>query len=111
HSNWPFRTILTHAITWTAFIIYEVSMALVLNPARALWWEHVCYYLVNISLFYVNAHVMLAYALGTRKSPLLLLLLIPLELAMYTLVEYGLENMLNLFRPIPKPIVVDSFFI
>lgn len=111
HSNWPFRTILTHVITWTAFIIYEVSMALVLNPARAMWWEHACYYLVNISLFYLNAHVVLTFALENKKIPLLLLLLIPLELVLYTLVEYGLENMLNLFRSIPKPIVVDNFFI
>lgn len=111
HSKSSFRIVLTHCVAWAAFIFYEVSIALVLNPARALWWEHAGYYLVNISLFYLHAHVALAYALKKRKLPLLLTLLVPLELALYTLVEYGLENLLNLIRTNPKLIVVDSFFV
>ncbi|QCR22334.1 sensor histidine kinase [Pontibacter sp. SGAir0037] len=111
HSRPTYRILLLHALAWTAFIVYEMSMALVLNPTSNQWWEYASYYLVNISLFYLNAHVVLHYVLERSQRPLLLLVLIPFELLLYTLVEYGLEHLLNVFRAVPKPIFVDSFFV
>ena len=69
------------------------------------------YYIVNISLFYAHAHLVLHYAIGKKGNPLLLFLLVPLELCLYVAVENGLEHVLNLIRPTPRPFTFDTFFV
>lgn len=107
----PFRKILVHALAWAAFIFYEVSIVLVLNPTGTLWWEYIGYYLLNILLFYLNAHVLFFYAFKARKPIYLLLLFVPLELALYILVEFGLANFYNLFHASPKSVLLNKVFI
>lgn len=106
----PLRKILVHALAWAAFIFYEVSIALILNPSGTLWWEYIGYYLLNISLFYLNAHVLFFYAFKARKPVYLLLLFVPLELALYILVEFGLANFYHWLHAAAEPVLLDKVF-
>jgi len=103
------RKILIHALAWAVFIIYEVSIVLIVaGPQRASWWEYIGYYIINILFFYANAHLVLAYVFDRQKPVYLLLLLVPLELALYILLEYSLENLYNLFRSPTQPIFLGQ---
>jgi len=105
------RKLLQHVIAWVIFVFYEVSIVLVLNPKGTLWWEYTGYYLLNILLFYLNAHVLFSYVFRKSRPTHLLLLLIPLELAFYTMAELGMESFFNVFRTSPVPITLDLRFV
>ncbi|WP_162056265.1 sensor histidine kinase [Pontibacter pamirensis] len=106
----PLRVILVHALAWAVFILYEVTMALVQNSAKTMWWEYGGYYLINISLFYLHAHLVMDDALEKEWLPALLVILVPLELGWYVASEHLLEKLLNLYRSVPEEIVLDTSF-
>jgi two-component system, LytTR family, sensor kinase len=101
------RAVLTHVGAWAAFIFYEVFIVLVISSPQTIWWEYTGYYFLNIGLFYLHAHGVLANTFGKRHLPYLLLLLVPLELGLYTVLEYGLQYGYNLLRPEPRGIAFD----
>jgi len=103
--------VLVHALAWLVFIFYEVSIVLFLTTKGSLWWEYLGYYLINISLFYFHAHVLLNRTMKGAGLMYALPLLIPLELTGYTLFEFGLEQLLDMFRAIPKAVVLQKRFI
>lgn len=108
----PLRRVGTHGLAWAIFIAYEVSIIFFTSTLqRVYWWEYLGFYLLNILLFYVNAHVVFPYCFAKRGSPWLLLLLLPLELGLYIILQYGLELFYNLFRPVPKPMLFQQKFI
>ncbi|AKD04293.1 sensor histidine kinase [Pontibacter korlensis] len=111
-AHFPFHRAGTHVLAWAIFIAYEVSIIFFTStPQRVYWWEYLGFYLLNILLFYVNAHVVLSYAFHPRRTPWLLLLLLPLELGLYILLQYGVDWLYNLFRPLPKPLLFEQKFI
>jgi two-component system, LytTR family, sensor kinase len=111
-AHFPLRQAGTHVLAWALFIAYEVSIIFFTStPQRVYWWEYLGFYLLNILLFYVNAHVVLSFAFHHRKIPWLLLLLLPLELGLYILLQYGLDMFYNLLRPVPKPLLFEQRFI
>ena len=106
------RRVLTHALAWCGFILYEVSIVLyTAGPLMASWWEYGGYYALNMLIFYANAHVVLDFAFQKRKTVYLLLLLVPLELGLYILLEFGLEHLLNLLRTEPGFVLLNQRFI
>jgi sensor histidine kinase YesM len=106
------RYLLAHVLAWSVFIVYEVSILFFASgPQRALWWEYIGYYALNIALFYANAHLVFAFASGAKKSFYLLLLLIPLELSLYLLLEYGLVHFYALFHVSETPVLFDRKFV
>lgn len=106
------RTFLYHLLAWAVFIAYEVSVVfLASGPLQMKWWEYTGYYALNILLFYTNACLALRLALQSRRWYLLLPVLIPLELALYVLLEYGLEHLYNLVRETAKPVLLDQRFV
>jgi len=107
----PIRNVLFHVLAWAVFITYEVSLVKIINSTQTPWWEYIGYYAVNILLFYTHAHLVLHYAIGKKGIPVLLLLLVPLELSCYILIEYGLEHLQNALRTVPKPFAFDTLFI
>ena len=111
-AHFPLRRVGTHGLAWAVFIAYEVSIIFfTATPQRVYWWEYLGFYLLNILLFYANAHLVLSYSFHHRKIPWLLLLLLPLVLGLYILLQYGLDLFYNLFRPEPKAIVFQQKFI
>lgn len=105
------KKIITHVLAWALFIFYEVSIVIVLTPSKTLWWEYLGYYSVNIALFYANAHLVFSYIFKREQKRYLIALLVPLELLLYTLVEYSLENAFNHFRSVPHAISFNQHFV
>jgi two-component system, LytTR family, sensor kinase len=106
------RNTAIHALAWLGFILYEVSIVLyTAGPLMATWWEYAGYYAMNMLLFYVNAHVVLAYAFRRKKALYLILFFIPLELGLYILFEYGLEHFFNLLRAEPANVQLNQRFL
>lgn len=111
-AHFPFRRVGTHGLAWAVFIAYEVSIIFfTATPSRVYWWEYVGFYLGNMLLFYVNAHGVLTYCFGTRRAPWLLFMLLPLELGLYILLQFGFDLFYNLFRPEPKLVLFQQKFI
>ncbi|WP_276499382.1 sensor histidine kinase [Pontibacter litorisediminis] len=111
-AHFPYRRVGRHGLAWAAFIAYEISViSFTSTPQRVYWWEYAGFYLLNILLFYVNAHVVLPSAFEHRRAPWLLLLLLPLLLLLYIALQYGLELFYNLFRHSPKQLNFQQKFI
>lgn len=107
-----YRKIFLHALAWAIFILYELSVVfLTSGPKQSLWWTYPGYYILHMLLFYANAHGVLACFARSRKLVFLLALLVPLELLLYILLQYGLEHLYNVFRPEPSPVFLDYKFI
>lgn len=106
------RKILLHALAWATFILYEISVIFFTSgPKQSLWWTYTGYYTLHILLFYANAHLVLAFFSRTSRMLFLLAFLVPLELTLYILLQLGLENFYNLFRPTPLPVSLDYKFV
>lgn len=106
------RTALLHALAWAAFILYEISVIFFTSgPMQAHWWSYSGYYTLHMLLFYANAHLVLGFATRSRRLLFLIALLIPLELALYIQLQFGLENLYNLLRPVPLPVSLNYKFI
>jgi two-component system, LytTR family, sensor kinase len=108
----PLRRILLHALAWTAFILYEIAVIFFTSgPKQTLWWTYAGYYALHMLLFYSNAHLVLAISTRSRRLLFLLALLVPLELALYILLQFGLENLYSVFRPASPAVSLDYKFI
>ncbi|MGF7079739.1 sensor histidine kinase [Mucilaginibacter sp. UYCu711] len=88
------KTIRSHILGWLAFICYEVSFIKLTGGSSFPKVDYVCYYTLNILLFYIHAHVVLKYALDSAKTYILLPGLVIFELAIYLIVKYILDYFL-----------------
>ncbi|WP_439879720.1 sensor histidine kinase [Pontibacter sp. MBLB2868] len=104
--------IFLHILAWSAFIFYEISVVFFTSgPKQSFWWTYAGYYTLHILLFYANAHLVLYFSSRNKHLLFLLTLLVPLELAFYIQLQFGLENLYNLFRPAPLPVSLNYKFI
>jgi len=83
------RPFLTHLCGWILFIGYEVSFVILITGGKGthgIWADYIFPYLINISLFYFNAHFVLDYCIRRKKNNyVLLVLFIIAELVLYLL--------------------------
>ncbi|MEB0261811.1 histidine kinase [Mucilaginibacter sp. 10I4] len=100
------RLILKHILGWGLFIAYEVSFIRFTVGAFSPLQNYICYYGLNIVLFYFNAHVLLSFTIKSKKSYLLIPVMILLEMLAYLFFKYILDYFLA-FPPdaIPSQIV------
>jgi len=90
------RKILIHAIIWLAFIGYELGFVVITGNIPVTLAPLLIYYLLNISLFYFNAHILLSFTfLRTKRRYFNSACLIILELAAYLALKYLLDNLLT----------------
>ncbi len=62
-----FENLKLHLIAWLVFITYDRAYSCILRGKIDNLWNYLLYYAVNISLFYINAHVVLPGALSRHK--------------------------------------------
>ncbi|MBS1533107.1 MAG: histidine kinase [Bacteroidetes bacterium] len=87
------KTILLHVSVWICFISYEVSIAIRLG-SKATVFDFACFYVLNIGLFYFNAHVASQWA-GRKQSVALFAAVLILELGVYDLLSIGMDIFVN----------------
>lgn len=87
------KTILLHVSVWICFISYEVSIAIRLG-SKAPVFDFACFYILNISLFYFNAHVASQWA-GRKRSVALFAIVLIAELLVYDLLSIGMDVFVN----------------
>jgi two-component system LytT family sensor kinase len=88
------RLILKHILGWGLLIVYEISFISITTGSFFPLKDYVCYYGLNIILFYVNAHVILSYAIKSPRSGLLIPVLMFLEMLVYLFFKYILDYFL-----------------
>jgi two-component system LytT family sensor kinase len=110
------RLLFKHLIGWFIFILYEMSFIRLsigyFSPAR----QYICYYSLNILLFYVNAHLVFPLAIKLMKSYLWIPALCLVELIVYLIFKYILDfflafpaNGLNEYIYIKKLLVPNAY--
>jgi two-component system, LytTR family, sensor kinase len=106
-----------HVIIWALFILYELSVSLSFGARLSSFPDYAGHYLLNIGLFYVNAHIVLPNVVNYNKKPYLTFLTLPLsilaELGAYMLLKFLLLNLLSITHfHVSRPITdARSFFI
>jgi len=88
------KLLLMHFAGWCIFIAYEVSFVWFSVKAFAKFEDYVFYYGLNIVLFYFNAHVLLSSAIKSKKSYLLIPVLLLLELLAYLMLKFLIDDIL-----------------
>jgi two-component system LytT family sensor kinase len=89
-------TLLRHLFFWLIFICYEITFLVITSGVSTTLIHLVIYYLLNIGLFYINAHVILDYAFfKTGKPYLVSFILICAELIAYLATKFGLDMLLS----------------
>ncbi|RKR84621.1 hypothetical protein BDD43_4867 [Mucilaginibacter gracilis] len=61
-----YKLLLKHFAGWVIFITYEVSFVRFSIGTFSPLQNYICYYGLNVLLFYFNAHILLSFAI---KSP------------------------------------------
>lgn len=106
------RHLAYHALAWTAFILYELSIVFYVSDTRLDHaWEYIGYYALNMLLFYTTSQLVLPLAFRKKGRLYLLLLLVPLQLSGYILLEYGLEHLYNTLRSFPRQVTLSQRFV
>ncbi len=98
---------------WGVFIFYEVAFIVTYIGKFSSFPDYAGHYLINIWIFYFNAHVVFSTALNNkRKSYFLLVLLIIAELAIYLALKYLLIYLFHVFNvSIDRPFINNRLFI
>ncbi|MDN5286541.1 MAG: hypothetical protein JWR38_2815 [Mucilaginibacter sp.] len=90
------KNILLHVITWVIFICYELAFVVMTGNVHIKVAQVVTFYVLNISLFYFNAYVLLNFAFfKTRRRYFNSAFLILPELLVYLLIKYLLDNLMT----------------
>lgn len=83
-------------MVWAIFITYELSLIELTVGLNASLVHYAFFYLLNIGLFYFNAHVILDFAFfQTSKSILVAAIFIAIEIVFYLLIKLQCENFWN----------------
>lgn len=81
-----------HMIAWLIFVSYEIAFLYFTVGVKATFNHFLIYYLLNIGLFYFNAHVILNFGFSkTRRPYLISACLMILELSGYLTIKFGLD--------------------
>ncbi|SDP98287.1 Histidine kinase [Mucilaginibacter sp. OK268] len=85
-----------HLIFWGSFIVYELSVLLILSSGEISLLDQIVHYPLNIALFYYNAMVLLRNFSEKKHNWFVsFLILLPLEIIVYLALNYGLNYMLE----------------
>src|ERR1700722_15353203 len=86
-----FNNLSLHAIGWAIFVSWDILSRGSQSGVFTNIWDYAGHYLLNIFLFYFNAHVVLPGTLtGNRKSYFLLICLLLFEISFYVAAKYAL---------------------
>ncbi|MDB5121922.1 MAG: yehU 6 [Mucilaginibacter sp.] len=78
-----------HILCWAIFILYEVLVSYSLSGKLSSFWDYAVHYILNIALFYCNTFLVFDKCLNEkRRSYSLLIVLILVELVVYTGTKY-----------------------
>jgi len=101
-----FEKLKLHVIVWTVFITYEIWIIFMYGAVFTNIYDYGGHYLLNVSLFYFNAHIVLPNAIKfNKRSYLKLFIFIILELALYLSLKYLLDVVLGFLSiEISRPI-------
>jgi two-component system LytT family sensor kinase len=84
--------IFRHILIWIVFITYEVAYVKFTVGVNASAFHFLIFYILNICLFYFNAHIILDFAFfKTSKPYLVAIFLIGLEIFGYLLLKFFLD--------------------
>jgi len=104
-----FENLKLHLIVWLVFIMYDRVYSCVLRGTIDNLWNYVIYYAINISLFYVNAHIVLPTALSRQKYPYLKLALLAIaEIIIYIILRYLFLDLLIAVHIDPYPPYISN---
>ncbi len=88
------KLLFKHFAGWAIFIAYEISFVWFSIDTFASLENYICYYGLNILLFYFNAHVLLSSAIKSNRSYLLIPVLMLFEMLVYLIFKYLLDVLL-----------------
>jgi two-component system LytT family sensor kinase len=100
-------TIQWHIVAWMIFILYEVSVSLVLGANKG-FWGYFPYYLFHIILFYVYAHLCLDFVFGKKRRLSYLLPMTILLLACYLFLILGAKMAVAYYHLTNDKMVIDT---
>lgn len=81
-----------HIFFWSIFIAYEVAYVRFTAGVHASVFHFAIYYILNICLFYANAHLILDYAFFKTSRPYLVAIgLILFEIAIYLAIKFVID--------------------
>jgi two-component system LytT family sensor kinase len=112
-SSFSSKTVIQHILIWIAFIAYEIAYVRFTTVANASILRFVIYYVLNITLFYVNAHAILDYSFFKTTKPYLISTgLIILEIAVYLFVKFQIDLlMLDSKATLPERFTYSKQFV
>lgn len=85
-----------HLLVWLIFITYEMSLIQITVGLSASAFHYAIFYVLNIGLFYFNAHLILDFAFFKTYRPYLISsVLILLEIVVYLGIKLELDNLLS----------------
>lgn len=85
--------LLRHVLIWAIYISYELSLIQLTVGLNASVSHYTFFYLLNICLFYFNAHVILDYAFFKTDQPFLIsICLIALEIIAYLFLKLQFDS-------------------
>lgn len=88
-----------HIFFWSAFIFYEVVLVYTYVNRFSSIWDYLGHYILNIGLFYFNAHVVFSWAINDkRKNYFLLVVFILGEFCVYFLLKKGLYSIYHIYN-------------
>jgi two-component system, LytTR family, sensor kinase len=108
-----FENLKLHIIFWSVFISYEFAVLYSFGGKFSNFPDYAGHYLLNIGIFYFNAHILLPNVVSNyKKSYFTIPLAIIVELIIYLLLKLLLYKFYSYFGiPISEPIVNIGFFI
>gem|GEM_PF-358268 len=84
-----------HLLIWLIFISYEMAFLHFTAGFKSSYFKAAIFYILNISLFYLNAHVILDFAFFRTKTPYFIAtILIFIELVFYLIIKLILDLLL-----------------
>lgn len=110
----PVTKIRLHVFAWLAFITYEIlSVWPLSNWHLGNFWDYLLHYTLHISLFYLNAHVVLPSTINQRKkSYFLYSLLLIAEVSISIIFKYIFLYVFIFFHiPLNPPFVSNLSYI
>jgi two-component system LytT family sensor kinase len=85
-----------HVLAWLIYIGYEMSLIQITVGLSTSAFHYIVFYLLNIGLFYFNAHVILDFAFfKTRRPYLVSCALIVVEIVGYLFIKLELDHVLS----------------
>lgn len=99
-----------HIIVWISFITYETIVVGLVSGQFVKLGSYIIHYSLNILLFYFHAHVVLRFILKSKGVFLLLPIGIALEVLLYSMIYFIVENIAANFPEIfgIEPISLDK---